>query len=388
MKKTAIIPLRKNSKGIPGKNKKKMLGRPLFSWVLTSAIFSELDEVYVFTDDEEIINYINKEYFWSPKVKALLRNDVNASDTSSTESVLLEFAESIKYDFDILCLLQATSPMTTKEDIKAALNEIVVNQKTAALTVVNTHRFIWNSDGTPQNYDVFKRPRRQDFEGLLIENGAVYTTTKEAFLSSQNRVSGSIGLVKMPEESFIEIDSLYDWEIVESLLANRQKKKKVHQRIEYLVLDVDGVFTDGCVYYDAKGEMAKKFDMRDGMGLEIIRQNQVEVIVMTSENSELVAQRMKKLQIKHTFLGVKDKFSFLTHFLLDRNSSFGAVAYVGDDVNDLANICSVGWSFAPSDATDVVKANADYVLTNASGDGAIRETCEILLKYNKRYEGL
>ena len=134
--------------------------------------------------------------------------------------------------------------------------------------------------------------------------------------------------------------------------------------------------------------MAKKFDMRDGMGLEIIRQNQVEVIVMTSENSELVAQRMKKLQIKHTFLGVKDKFSFLSQFLLDRNSSFGAVAYVGDDVNDLANICSVGWSFTPADATEVVKANADYILTNASGDGAIRETCEILLKYNKRYERL
>ncbi|MFB3389164.1 cytidylyltransferase domain-containing protein [Flavobacterium sp. LAR06] len=388
MKKTAIIPLRKNSKGIPGKNKKKMLGRPLFSWALTAAIFSELDEVYIFTDDEDIINYVNKEYFWSSKVKALLRNDENASDTASTESVLLEFTESLQNDFDILCLLQATSPMTTAQDINAALNEIIVNKKASALTVVNTHRFIWNSDGTPQNYDVFKRPRRQDFEGLLIENGAVYTTTKEAFLSSQNRVSGSIGLVKMPEESLVEIDSLADWEIVEGLLADHQKKKKVHQRIEYLVLDVDGVFTDGCVYYDAKGEMAKKFDMRDGMGLEIIRQNQVEVIVMTSENSELVAQRMKKLQIKHTFLGVKDKFSFLSQFLLDRNSSFGAVAYVGDDVNDLANICSVGWSFTPADATEIVKANADYILTNASGDGAIRETCEILLKYNKRYEGL
>ena len=388
MKKTAIIPLRKNSKGIPGKNKKKMLGRPLFSWVLTTAIFSELDEVYVFTDDEDIINYINREYFWSSKVKALLRNDENASDTASTESVLLEFATAVNNDFDILCLLQATSPMTTSEDINRTLNEIAKNKKDAALTVVNTHRFIWNSDGTPQNYDVFKRPRRQDFDGLLIENGAVYATTKEAFSNSKNRVSGSIGLIKMPEESLVEIDSLSDWEIVENLLADRQKKKKIHQKIEYLVLDVDGVFTDGCVYYDAEGEMAKKFDMRDGMGLEIIRQNQVEVIVMTSENSELVAQRMKKLQIKHTFLGVKDKFSFLTQFLLDRNSSFGAVAYVGDDVNDLANICSVGWSFTPSDATNIVKANADYVLTSASGAGAIRETCEILIKYNKRYERL
>lgn len=387
MKKTAIIPLRKNSKGIPGKNKKKMLGRPLFSWVLTAAVFSELDEVYIFTDDQDIIDFVNREYHWTPKVKVLLRNDHNASDTASTESAMIEFAESIG-NFDILCLLQATSPLTTSQDINATLDEVLKNQKTSALTVVNTHRFIWNADGTPQNYDVFKRPRRQDFEGLLIENGAVYVTTKEAFKTSHNRVSGSIGLVKMPEESLVEIDSLTDWEIVENLLAERQKKTKQHQRIDYLVLDVDGVFTDGCVYYNAEGEMAKKFNMRDGMGLEILRQNKVEVIVLTSENSELVAQRMKKLQIKHTFLGVKDKFSFLTQFLLDRNSSFGAVAYVGDDVNDLANICSVGWSFTPSDAVEAVKANADYILTNASGEGAIRETCEILLKYNKRYERL
>ncbi|KAF2513562.1 acylneuraminate cytidylyltransferase [Flavobacterium foetidum] len=388
MKKTAIIPLRKNSKGIPGKNKKKMLGRPLFSWVLTEAVFSELDEVYVFTDDEEIIAYIEREYFWTPKIKALLRNDENASDTASTESAMIEFAEAVNYDFELLCLLQATSPQTTASDINAVLNEVINNKKTSAITVVNTHRFIWNEDGTPQNYDVFNRPRRQDFNGLLIENGAVYCTTKEAFLGSKNRVSGTIGLVKMAEESLVEIDSLSDWDIVEKLLADRQKRKKTHQRIEYLILDVDGVFTDGCVYYDQNGEMAKKFDMRDGMGLEILRQNQVEVIVLTSENSELVAQRMKKLQLNQTFLGVKDKFSFLTHFLSERNSSFGAVAYVGDDVNDLANICSAGWSFTPADAVDVVKANADYVLTHASGAGAIRETCEILLKYNKRYEGI
>lgn len=388
MKKTAIIPLRKNSKGISGKNKKKMLGRPLFSWVLTEAVFSDLDEVYVFTDDNDILEYIKREYFWTPKVKVLLRNDENASDTASTESAMNEFAELIKNDFDILCLLQATSPMTTANDIDKALNEILINKKESSLTVVNTHRFTWNSDGTPQNYDVFKRPRRQDFEGLLIENGAVYATSKEAFLNSKNRVSGSIGLVKMQEESLVEIDSLSDWDIVEKLLADRLKRQKTHQRIDYLVLDVDGVFTDGCVYYDSNGEMAKKFDMRDGMGLEILRQNNVEVVVMTSENSELVAQRMKKLQIKHTFLGVKDKFSFLTHFLSERNSSFGAVSYVGDDVNDLANICSVGWSFTPSDATDIVKANADYVLTHKSGAGAIRETCEILIKYNKRYEGI
>ncbi|MBA0884744.1 acylneuraminate cytidylyltransferase [Flavobacterium undicola] len=388
MKKTAIIPLRKDSKGIPGKNKKKMLGRPLFSWVLAEAVFSELDAVYVFTDDVEIIDYIDKEYHWTPKVKALLRSDKNATDTVSTESAMLEFAEGIEYDFDIFCLLQATSPMTAATDINAVLAKIENEKYDSALTVVNSHRFCWNADGTSQNYDVFNRPRRQDFEGLLIENGAVYATTKAAFVASQNRLSGIIGMVKMDETSLVEIDSMTDWKIVESLLATRLKKEKKHQRIDYLVLDVDGVFTNGQVFYSAEGELAKAFDMRDGMGLEILRQHQVEVVVMTSENSTLVGQRMKKLQIENCFLGVKDKYAFLQHFVKTRNTGFGALAYIGDDVNDLTNICSVGWSFAPANATEIVKQNADYLLTKVSAEGAIREVCEKIISYNERYESL
>lgn len=385
MKKIAIIPLRKNSKGILGKNKKKMVGRPLFSWVLSEAIFSNLDTVYVFTDDEGIIEYVNKNYAWSPKVIALLRSDENATDLASTESVLFEFSDKINQDFDLLCLLQATSPLTTSEAINTGIDKIVNENFDSSLSVVKTHRFTWNKNGTPQNYDVFNRPRRQDFEGLLIENGAVYCTTKAAFLNSKNRVSGNIGLVEMPEESLWEIDSKSDWDSVENLLIHRLKNNKKTTKIEYLVLDVDGVFTDGCVYYNENGEFAKRFDFRDGMGLEILRENNIEVVVITSEQSILVKKRMKKLQIEHAFLGVKDKYAFLTNFALDRNIDFGAIAYVGDDVNDLSNLCRAGWSFAPYNATKQVLNHVDIVLNNSSGNGAIREVCEFLIHYNNRY---
>ena len=385
MKKIAIIPLRKGSKGIPGKNKKKLLGRPLFSWTLGAAVFSDLDEVYVFTDDEEILAYVAKEYHWTSKVKGLLRNDENANDTASTESAMIEFAEKINYDFDVLCLLQATSPLLLSQDINNALFQLSNEEKTSALSVVKTHRFTWNTNGTPQNYDVFNRPRRQDFAGLLIENGAVYATTKDAFIKSKNRVSETIGLVEMPEETLMEIDSLSDWTIIENLLAERQKSFKKQERINYLVLDVDGVFTDGCVYYGAEGELMKKFDMRDGMGLEILRQNSVEVVVITSENSDLVAKRMQKLQIKHTFLGVKDKYSFLQNFVNQQQTSWANLAYVGDDVNDLANLCTVGWSFAPANATAIVTQHVDFTLTHNSAEGAIREFCEWVMNYNKRF---
>ncbi|MEN3322512.1 acylneuraminate cytidylyltransferase [Mariniflexile soesokkakense] len=384
MSKIGFIPLRKNSKGIPNKNKRKMVGRPLFTWVLAEAIFSNLDEVFVYTDDTDIIDFINKEYCWTPKVKAVLRSDESATDTASSEFAMLEFCERINYDFDIFCLLQATSPFTKKEDINACLDELK-NGFDSALTVVNTHRFLWNENGTAINYNPHKRPRRQDFEGLLVENGAVYTTTKEALQKHKNRIGNKVAVVKMAEDTLLEIDSENDWMAVETLLIERQKRAKESKKITHIVLDVDGVFTDGTITYTKDGEHTKDFDMRDGMGLEILRQFNIEVMVMTSEQSELVAKRMQKLKINQVFLGVKDKYSLLQHVLKEQNISLNNVAYLGDDVNDLTNICSVGWSLTPNNATDVVKQHADIVLSKNSGAGAIREACQFIFNYNKRF---
>ncbi|WP_420400355.1 cytidylyltransferase domain-containing protein [Flagellimonas sp.] len=383
-----FIPLRKNSKGIPGKNKKKLLGRPLFSWVLSEAIFSNLDEIYVFTDDEEIIAYIDKNYAWTDKVKPLLRSAENASDTASTESAMLEFSELINHDYDVFCLLQATSPLTQRTDINKGLELVLNGTYDAALSVVRTHRFIWSENGKSLNYDFKKRPRRQDFDGLLMENGAVYTSSKKAFQESSNRLSGKIGLVEMSEDTLVEIDSETDWNVIEQLLISSFKTKKTPQRISHLILDVDGVFTDGKVTYGKTGELSKTFDMRDGMGLEILRQHNVNVMVMTSEDSETVAQRMKKLQIQDVFLGVKDKYSFLENILQERRLTAQELAYIGDDVNDMANMLRVGWSFCPSNATKPIKYQADVVLTHASANGAIREACEFIMNYNLRFNDL
>jgi N-acylneuraminate cytidylyltransferase len=386
MKKIGFIPLRKNSKGIVNKNKRKMVGRPLFTWVLGEAIFSDLDEIFVFTDDEDIIRFVDKEYSWSNKVKATLRSKETATDIASTESAILEFCDKLNYKFDIFCLLQATSPFTSRQDIDDGIKKLTEEGYDSALTVAHTKRFIWNKNGTPINYDVFKRPRRQDFEGLLVENGAVYITTKSSLQKTKNRLGGKIGIVEMADESLYELDTESDWTIIEQLLINRQKSKKKTDKITHLLLDVDGVFTDGSVYYSNEGELSKKFDMRDGMGLEILREHNVQVMVVTSEQSEIVAQRMKKLKIENVYLGVKDKYSLLSNIILEKSLSLSNLAYVGDDVNDLANICSVGWSMTPNNATQVVKQHADMILPANSGTGAIRLACDFIINYNKRFQ--
>jgi YrbI family 3-deoxy-D-manno-octulosonate 8-phosphate phosphatase len=383
-KSVAIIPLRKGSKGIPGKNKMKILGRRLYQWCLGEAIFSGLDEVYVFTDDEDIIDQVEKEYHWTDKVKVIKRSAENANDTASTEAAMFEFAEKLKWDFDTICLLQATSPLTTRNDIDNVLIEINENNYDSGLTIVKTKRFIWGKDSNSINYDYKSRPRRQDFDGLRIENGAVYATSKEQFLKSKNRLGGKISMVEMPEDTLTEIDEISDVLIIEKLLLNRLNSFKENiAKIKLLVLDVDGVFTPGTVGVSNTGELEKVFSLRDGMGIENIRLSGVDVIVMTSEISPIVESRMNKLGLE-LYMGVKDKYSRLDKVLETKGITRKEVAYVGDDVNDLVNLSSVAWGFCPNDAVLELQPYCDVKLNNKGGDQAIREACQFIVNYNKR----
>lgn len=386
MKSIAIIPLRAGSKGIPRKNKKKIIGRPLFTWVLTEAIFSNLTEIYVFTDDTEIISFIENNYKWSNKVFCVKRSEKSASDTASTETAMLELAEHLNYNFDLYCLLQATSPLTSRTDINKALDKVLVDKFDSSLSVVETKRFIWNKNGKSLNYDYLKRPRRQDFEGLLIENGAVYVTTKDNFKLSNNRLGGNIGIITMDEDTLTEIDEPNDFVIVADLLKNRLKKqKKQSLPIKTLCLDVDGVFTDAKINVSGQGELSKLFSMRDGMGLELLRDAGINLMVITAENSEIVSQRMKKLKIDAVFLGIKDKFSFLENYLYHNAIDRSEIAYMGDDINDLANIASCGMGICPNDAIASIKEVADLITISTGGNGAIREACEYIIKFNNRF---
>ena len=382
--KIAIIPLRAGSKGIHKKNKKKMLGRPLYQWTLGEAIFSNLDKIYIFTDDQQIIEDVKREYHWTDKVEVVKRSEESAIDTASTEMGMLELAAHLNYDFDIYCLIQATSPLLTREDINRVLSKIEEEQFDSSLTVVENKLFTWTKEGESVNYDYLHRPRRQDYEGMLVENGAFYAVRKEIYLQTKNRLGGKIGIVKMCEDSLYEIDEPSDWDIIEILLKNRElKQKKNRSEIKYLVLDVDGVFTDGKVAVTKEGEFSKTFSLRDGMGIELLRLEKVEVIVMTSEDSSIVAKRMEKLKLNYVFLGVKDKYSKIEQFLLDEKITRSNIAYIGDDINDLSNICSCGLTFTPTDGIEKVKDYADYVLHNIGGDKAIREAIEIIIRHNR-----
>ncbi|HAT71179.1 cytidylyltransferase domain-containing protein [Croceibacter atlanticus] len=371
MRHVGLIPLKTHSATIPNKNRKKMLGRPLFCWILTEAIYSKLDLVVVATNDEWITNFIATHYQWTDKVKVINRS--KASEEGSLENAAIEFLENTSEQFDSLSLLLATNPFTRSKDINKCL-EAIVDGNSSAVTVANTLNSIWNSNGEALN----------DNEGFQVENSGVFSTTVNNLKNNKSLLTGTVATVEMPKHATATLSNFNDWQLAELSLANLLISNKENKKIKYLVLDVDGVFTDGGVYYDENGEMAKRFDMRDGMGLEIMREQNIQVVIMTSEDSKLVRKRMEKLKLKHLFLGAKDKYSLLENFIQTQQISRSEIAYVGDDVNDLANLCSVGWSFAPKNATNQVLPLVDVVLSKDSGNGAIREATEFLLQYNNR----
>ena len=151
------------------------------------------------------------------------------------------------------------------------------------------------------------------------------------------------------------------------------------RRVKLLAVDVDGVLTDGGMYYGPTGEMLKKFNTRDAMGLELVRAAGVGVAVISGEDSPIVVRRAEKMRVSDVFCGIRDKLACLDALLEQRGLRREEVAYIGDDVNDLPVLEAVGLAVAVADAVSRVRSACHYVTARRGGEGAVREVCELLL---------
>ncbi len=265
----ALIPARGGSKSIPLKNCIPVAGKPLIYWTIEAALGCEqIDKLYVATDSEEIKNCVAK--IIHPKLHIIDRDPKNATDQATTESLMLEFAAN--YEFKQLVLIQATSPLCTSADLSNAIDKYFASHADSLLSVVRQKRFIWeqkNQLAFPVNYNISARPRRQDFDGFLVENGAFYITSKNNLLKSKLRLSGNIAAYEMDESTYFEVDEPGDFIIIENLLNQRNNTPNISDKLKNIKLvatDVDGVLTDAGMYYSENGDELKKFNTRDGMG--------------------------------------------------------------------------------------------------------------------------
>jgi len=382
MKTVAFIPARGGSKSIPKKNIKPLCGRPLVFWVMSALQKTDIvNEIVLATDSDEIEDIAVN--FNLSKTRIFRRSGENAGDTSTTESVMLEYIEkSPLNDDDIFVLAQATSPLTKSVHFSEALKIYQESKYDSMLSCVRNYRFFWNEDGTSKNYDFNNRPRRQDFTGQLMENGAFYISTVGNIKKSKNRLSGKIGIYEMPEYTATEIDEPDDWAVLENLMHNHILSTCTEKEIKLVLSDVDGVLTDSGMYYSESGNELKKFNTRDGMGFSLLKENGIKTGIITSEETNIVTRRAKKLQVDYLCQGKKNggKLAAVKEICEKEGISLGNIAYIGDDVNCLELLLNVGLAACPADALDKVKKLPHIeILSQKGGKGVFREFVEKIL---------
>jgi len=151
------------------------------------------------------------------------------------------------------------------------------------------------------------------------------------------------------------------------------------RRVRLLALDVDGVLTDGRIYYDDRGGEIKAFSTRDGLGMRLLADNGITLALITARQSEIVARRAANLGIEHVYQGRNNKLDAFNHLLAETGLDEAQACYAGDDWLDIPVLDRAGLSVTVADADPVVRGRVHWVTTRPGGHGAVREICDLLL---------
>jgi YrbI family 3-deoxy-D-manno-octulosonate 8-phosphate phosphatase len=157
------------------------------------------------------------------------------------------------------------------------------------------------------------------------------------------------------------------------------KKIRKPKNIKILLTDVDGVLTDGGMYYNSKGDFMKKFHARDGMGVTLLRKKGIPTIIVTKEKTDIVRKWASKMKIAKIFDGIQNKEKIVDEICKKYKVTASQIGYIGDDVNDIELLKKVGFSATPKDGIIEVRKIVDYICKKNGGEGAFREIADLLI---------
>ena len=164
--------------------------------------------------------------------------------------------------------------------------------------------------------------------------------------------------------------------------------KQKLENVKLVLTDVDGVLTDGGMYYSEKGEVLKKFNTKDGMGIELLLKNRIKTVLITKENSKIALTRGKKIRAALTIINCHKKELELVKICRKFNVKPNQIAYVGDDINDSAIMKKVLVSFTPADGHKTIQQLVDYVCKTKGGEGIFREVSDMIIQSKSKKTGL
>lgn len=388
--KTALILARGGSKGIPLKNIKTLAGVPLIGWVLRAALDSELfDSVWVSTDHDDIEKVARS---WGAKVHR--RSAEVSKDSSSSQDTINEFI-SLNPEVDIIYHIQATSPCLHPFHLKESLRYITELGYDSVFAVVRQHHFRWqevkkdSGEWThPLNFDPRYRPRRQDWDGELCENGSFYASCKDVIEKKGSLQGGKVAYYEMLPEYSVDIDVDIDWPVAEQrVLRYGYFGRDAPEVVKLMFCNVSGCLTEGRIFLSVSSEEMVSINTRDTAGIRMLQKEGVEVILLTSSLDPIVEDLSQKVSqcLGCEVLRVgKQPLDDLDTLVKERGLRWKDVAFMGNDEIDVKCLNTAGLSAVPCNAPVVAVNGAKYMCQAPAGNGAVREfTDHILLQKRK-----
>lgn len=380
----AIIPARGGSKGVTKKNLRVIGGLPLIARTVRSALkAARISAVYVSTDDDQIADVARAYGAIAIARPAELSDDRAASEFAILHA--LKHLETLGVVPTITVFLQCTSPFTTAKQIDAVVSAVESTGAASAFAAIPDHSFLWTAANTGfaqgVNHDEnAPRKRRQELAPQYREAGSIYAFRTNDFVRAGHRFCAPTVLVPVEGPSF-EIDSEQDLQLCQawSSLTEASEHFSLPPFIDALVMDFDGVITDDRVLVSESGTETVICSRSDGLGISLLLATGIQLLILSKERNGVVLARAAKLGIP-ALSGIDDKKPHLQHWLETRSISAANTIYLGNDLNDIPCMLSVGWPIAPADAHPAVREIARYVTAKSGGRGAVREVAELLHK--------
>jgi len=387
----AIIPARGGSKGVPGKNLRRVGGVSLVERaVLACRAASSIDQVYVTTDDPDIASAAV-----NAGAEVVSRPVDLAGDAASSESALLHALEQVALtgaEPQALVFVQCTSPFIDAATLDLGVELILTDQADAVFSALPSHEFLWRNttlEGLPlvsgQNHDAAFRPRRQDRQPDYRETGAFYVMDVAGFRTHGHRFFGRVAPVAVSPLTAVDIDTEPDLLLADAM-AGLHAPLRAALDVDVVFTDFDGVHTDDSALVDQHGQETVRVSRSDGMGVRRLREAGVPMVIVSTETNPVVSARAEKLRVE-VRQGVDDKVGAVREWLEEHGVPAARAAYLGNDINDAPPMRLVGWPVSVADARPEILRLARLRLSRPGGHGAVRELCDLVVDQRVRSAG-
>jgi N-acylneuraminate cytidylyltransferase len=395
----ALIPARGGSKGLPRKNLRLLAGRPLIEYSIDTARASRaIDRVIVSTDDAEIAATAQRLGADVPFLRPSELSEDNTPDLPVFQHALGWLSEHEGWHPELVVQLRPTSPLRRPQDVDMAVAILddrpeADSVRSVAEPLENPYK-MWSVTAeqlltpilTSDLTEPFNMPR-QTLPTVYWQTGAIDAFRRRTVMELNSMTGDRIVPLHVDSLGAVDIDTqasldLVDWMIRTGRVPWMAPIKgadppRPSRRPKLLVLDFDGVLTDNRVWMSEGGEETVVFDRGDGMGIRLLREAGVDLLVLSTEQNPVVEARCQKLGIPFR-QGVVDKRAALEQWTIDHDIDLEDVAYVGNDVNDLGCLQTVGLAIAVADSHPEVVKSAHLVLRQSGGRGAVREICDLI----------